>query len=137
MEDNPDWDKLYYGIVKHTNNENVELMSVGSTKMIVKQACFDRLIALKGKVSPEIERAVMNCDLFRKAYFHSYYDSCLEIVYCEAKIKIYAERYGIDGMVICPDPCYHEDLYRFVKYNNIVKNSRKNSIKKNKEKFNA
>lgn len=110
-----DWDKLYYAIVRIRFNKKIELVGIGSTKLICRNSAMGFLVERgRTKVSPAFIRLIENLDLgVRKPY----YASCVySMVYCEAKVYIYGKRYGDKDMKLVFDPTYQEDLVRFAGY---------------------
>ena len=106
------WDSLYYALIKIKGNKSIEVLGVGSTKMLCRKAALETELNNRALVSEEIIHTIETIDvgqLHKKCVKSSTYT----MVYAEAKIYIYGKRYGFDRMLVVYDPTYREDLIRF------------------------
>lgn len=116
-----DWDALYYAIIRIKSNKNIELMGIGSTKLICRNSAMNTRIAKQTYTKEDYVRMLENLDV---GYTRTYREgSEYAMVYCEAKVYIYGKRYGYDNMLLVYDPTYREDLIRFAGYKKRIKKS--------------
>lgn len=110
-----DWGKLYYAIIRTRANKNIEVVGIGSTKLICRNSAIDYRTGVGTHIAntflPAIERVDINQTAVHSAEGNSY-----SMVYAEAKVYIYGKRYGYEGMIVTYDPTYREDLIRFAGY---------------------
>ena len=121
-----DWSQLYYAVIKKELISNeVTVLGVGSTLSSAKQKAISYSSQLKRSHPTAIQAysdAINNCDL--NSYIIPYSVNGkfkIGIVYAEAKVKIYGERYGLEGMKVVFDPTYKDDLLTFAGYDKILK----------------
>ena len=115
MIDEEDWGKLYYAIIRTRANKSIDVVGIGSTKLICRNSAIDYRTNVGTHISstflPAIERVDINQTAIHSAEGNSY-----SMVYAEAKVYIYGKRYGYEGMIVTYDPTYREDLIRFAGY---------------------
>lgn len=130
-----DWGQLYYAVIKREDISNqVMVLGVGSTLFSARQNAIKYISQIKFKKSISIQThtdSILACEL--NTYIrpnHNISQYKIGIVYAEAKVKIYGERYGYEGMVVVFDPTYKEDLLRFVGYDKKEKQRLENARRK-------
>lgn len=116
-----DWGRIYYAVIrKYDISKDINILGIGSTIFSAKRSAIDFISLIKNNMPTAISSyadAIMSSD--HNTYVRPYSTGSkfkIGIVYCEAKIKIYAERFGLDGMIVALDPTYYDDLLRFAGY---------------------
>ena len=115
MIETEDWSKLYYAIIRIRSNKTIDVLGVGSTKMLSRTSALNAIMGERTQISEDFLRYLESLDVERSR--KTYYNGCeYAMVYCEAKVYIYGKRYGYNGMLVVYDPTYREDLIRFAGY---------------------
>lgn len=114
-----DWGALYYAISKESKSGKVELVGIGSTKLICRNSAIDFFLNRYSKISERLISILEQIDVENKGIY--YLGSKYTMVYCEAKVYIYGKRYGFNDMRLVPDPTYQEDLVRFAGFKRRIK----------------
>ena len=115
MIETEDWSKLYYAIIRIKMNKTIDVLGVGSTKMLCRSAALDTSMEIRSHIGEGFLRQLELLDIGRSR--KTFYEGCeYAMVYCEAKVYIYGKRYGYNGMLVVYDPTYREDLVRFAGY---------------------
>lgn len=119
MIESEDWDRLYYAIVRIRSNKTIQLLGIGSTKLICRNSALDSEIARRSANFRGVIDAIESTDI---GVNRTMFGGCeYTMVYCEAKVYIYGKRYGYDNMLLVYDPTYREDLIRFAGYKKRIK----------------
>ena len=115
MIETEDWSKLYYAIIRIKANKTIDVLGVGSTKMLCRTSTLNNIMESRTQITGDFLHLLESLDVekSRKRYF----GGCeYAMVYCEAKVYIYGKRYGYNEMLAVYDPTYREDLVRFAGY---------------------
>ena len=119
MIETEDWGKLYYAIIRSTPKKNIDVLGIGSTKLICRNSALENTIRKYKKVTENYVHVFEGVDIDGASRL---YGGCIyTMVYCEAKVYIYGKRYGFDNMIVTYDPAYKENLVRFAGYKHRIK----------------
>lgn len=110
------WDQLYYAIIRINNDKSINLIGIGSTKLICRNSALEYLISTRGDVSDTFVRTLERVNIDESKISEK--GCTYTMVYCEAKVYIYGKRYGFKGMKLVFDPTYRENLIRFAGFGN-------------------
>lgn len=115
MIESEDWSKLYYAIIRVKINKTIDVVGIGSTKMLCRTSALNNAMETRTHISENYIRYLESLDIGMSR--RVFYEGCeYAMVYCEAKVYIYGKRYGYNGMLVVYDPTYREDLVRFAGY---------------------
>ena len=125
-----DWDRLYYAIIKIKANKAIDVIGIGSTKLICRNSAMDYHMSRYSRIGEGFIRMLELLDVNARRQWVEGTEYAM--VYAEAKVYIYGKRYGFEGMNVVFDPTYREDLIRFAGYNRDLKWRRKYDRRRSK-----